>query len=66
MARELGIPCVVEGVETPAQLAAIRDLGVQAQGWLWGRPRGAGHIPGLIPFPRSSGAHLRSVDAPAG
>jgi EAL domain-containing protein (putative c-di-GMP-specific phosphodiesterase class I) len=37
LAAELGWTCVVEGVETPAQLALL-PAGVRAQGWLFGRP----------------------------
>ena len=49
MAFELDIPCIVEGVETDAQLAAIRGMSVQAQGWLWGQPQGPGRVPVLNP-----------------
>jgi diguanylate cyclase (GGDEF)-like protein/PAS domain S-box-containing protein len=52
MADELGIPCIVEGVETAVQLEAIRGMSVYAQGWYWGKPRGAGHVPILNPVPR--------------
>lgn len=47
IAFELGIPCVVEGVETQEQLTAITGMGVLAQGWLWGQPQGADHIPAV-------------------
>lgn len=49
IAYELGIPCIVEGVETQAQLAAIQGMGVQAQGWLWGKPRGPEYLPAIDP-----------------
>lgn len=49
IAFELDIPCVIEGVETEVQLAAIRGMSVQAQVWFWGKPRGPGHIPALNP-----------------
>ena len=49
MAYELDIPCIIEGVETDAQLEAIRGMAVHAQGWYWGKPQGAGHIPILNP-----------------
>ncbi len=55
MAFELGIPCIVEGVETQAQLNALSGLGVQAQGWFWGKPLGPEHTPSLlraVPTPR--------------
>nr|WP_229753098.1 EAL domain-containing protein [Deinococcus aerophilus] len=39
LARSLNLPVVVEGVETPGQLAALRALGCAAvQGFLTGRP----------------------------
>jgi diguanylate cyclase (GGDEF)-like protein/PAS domain S-box-containing protein len=39
LARALRLKTIAEGVETPAQLAALRDLGVdEAQGYLFGRP----------------------------
>jgi EAL domain-containing protein (putative c-di-GMP-specific phosphodiesterase class I) len=39
LARELGAKVVAEGVERPADLAVIRDLGLDAaQGYLLGRP----------------------------
>jgi EAL domain-containing protein (putative c-di-GMP-specific phosphodiesterase class I) len=38
-AREVGVGIVAEGVETPGELAALRDLGVDAgQGYLFARP----------------------------
>jgi len=49
MAFELDIPCIVEGVETDAQLEALQGMSVEAQGWYWGKPQGAGHIPILNP-----------------
>lgn len=49
MAAELGIPCIVEGVETQAQSDALNGMGVRAQGWLWGQPRGPGHTPSMLP-----------------
>ncbi|NMM23190.1 MAG: PAS domain S-box protein [Phycicoccus sp.] len=49
MAFELDIPCIVEGVETEAQLQAIRGMDVLAQGWYWGMPQGPGVIPMLNP-----------------
>jgi len=47
MAFELGIPCIIEGVETELQLEALRGLSVLAQGWYWGEPQGAGSVPML-------------------
>jgi EAL domain-containing protein (putative c-di-GMP-specific phosphodiesterase class I) len=39
MARELGIRTIAEGIETEAQAAQMRDIGVDwGQGFLWGMP----------------------------
>ena len=49
MAEQLGITVTAEGVETPIQLAALRDLGCpQAQGNLLGPPTGATGVAGLL------------------
>ena len=43
LARKLGLDVIAEGIETPAQLDALRDLGVElGQGFLIGRPAAAG------------------------
>eukprot|EP01032_Pedospumella_encystans_P030875 gene30875-34846_t len=39
LARDLNLATVAEGVETPAQLALLQDIGCDLfQGWLFGRP----------------------------
>jgi EAL domain-containing protein (putative c-di-GMP-specific phosphodiesterase class I) len=39
-AREIGAPLIAEGVETPAQLRVVENLGIDyAQGFLLGRPQ---------------------------
>ena len=39
MAKELGLECIVEGVETTAQLELLRENGCElAQGYLFDRP----------------------------
>ena len=38
LACDLGLGCIVEGVETEAQLGRILDTGAHAQGYLFGRP----------------------------
>ncbi|HEX6024830.1 MAG TPA: EAL domain-containing protein [Solirubrobacter sp.] len=43
LARKLGLDVIAEGIETPAQLSALRDLEVElGQGFLVGRPAAAG------------------------
>jgi diguanylate cyclase (GGDEF)-like protein len=43
LARKLDLEVIAEGIETPAQLNALRDLGVElGQGFLIGRPAPAG------------------------
>ena len=43
MARALGMETIAEGVETPAQLRTLRQLGVHlSQGYLWSRPLPSG------------------------
>ncbi|MEO0032074.1 MAG: hypothetical protein RIS94_1832, partial [Pseudomonadota bacterium] len=43
LAWQLGIACVIEGVETPAQAEAARALGVHLmQGYHFGHPEQAG------------------------
>jgi EAL domain-containing protein (putative c-di-GMP-specific phosphodiesterase class I) len=57
MAFEMDVPCIVEGIETAAQLRALRGMSVQGQGWLWGQPLGSGQLPTARLIP--------SVNAPA-
>ena len=39
LARQLGVPVIAEGVETPQHLALVRELGCEyAQGYLFARP----------------------------
>ena len=39
LARKLDLEVIAEGIETPAQLRALRELGVElGQGFLVGRP----------------------------
>nr|WP_322013258.1 EAL domain-containing protein [Paraburkholderia sp. J12] len=49
MGRALGLDVVMEGVETPEQLAFLRDVGCHhAQGYLLARPQPAGQIAELL------------------
>ncbi|WP_052388663.1 putative bifunctional diguanylate cyclase/phosphodiesterase [Belnapia moabensis] len=49
MAETLGLATTAEGVETEAQLAQLRELGVaQVQGYLFGRPCPTSDVPGVI------------------
>ena len=44
LAKKLGLDVIAEGIETPAQLYALRELGVElGQGFLVGRPAPAPH-----------------------
>ena len=50
----LGLSTVAEGVETPAQFAALRDLGVdEFQGYLFSRPLAQGPWLALLASGRS-------------
>jgi EAL domain-containing protein (putative c-di-GMP-specific phosphodiesterase class I) len=49
LGRTLGVDIVAEGVETPAELAALRGLGCRfLQGWLLGRPVPAGALGAVV------------------
>ncbi|MCZ2806727.1 EAL domain-containing protein [Modestobacter sp. VKM Ac-2983] len=49
LGKRLSIDVVAEGVETPGQLAALRDLGCQyLQGFLLGRPTSPAELPAVI------------------
>ncbi len=48
LAADLGLGCVVEGVETTAQLDGISGSSVWAQGYLLGRPTTAEHFTELL------------------
>jgi diguanylate cyclase (GGDEF)-like protein/PAS domain S-box-containing protein len=49
LARALGLSVVAEGVETAAQLGAVRHCGCeQAQGFLFSRPVPADEVPALV------------------
>jgi EAL domain-containing protein (putative c-di-GMP-specific phosphodiesterase class I) len=60
LARDLGIACVVEGIETAAQLQAL-PKGVQGQGFWLGRPMTAARLTGLL-----EGCGLKQLEAPIG
>lgn len=48
LAADLGLGCVVEGIETTAQLGGITGSGARAQGYLLGRPMTAEHFTELL------------------
>lgn len=49
LAAALGLATVAEGVETPAQLEALRAAGVEAcQGYLLGKPMPSGDVPRFL------------------
>jgi EAL domain-containing protein (putative c-di-GMP-specific phosphodiesterase class I)/ActR/RegA family two-component response regulator len=60
MAHAMGLSVVAEGVETSAQLDALRALGCdQAQGYYYARPQAAGRIDELLTKPRLDGDRAR-------
>ena len=63
LARKLGLDVIAEGIETPAQLDALRDLGVEFGQGLPRPPerRGAEAGPALAPVLRSSSWRRRSA-----
>ena len=49
LARQIGVPVIAEGVETPEHLALIRDIGCEfAQGYYLSRPIPAGDLAALV------------------
>ncbi len=60
MAKAMDVPCIIEGIETQAQLDALVGQGVLGQGWLWGKPEGKDVTPS-IPRQRRGVAGLRPV-----
>jgi len=53
---------VAEGVESAAQLAALRAVGCdEAQGYLFGRPVAANQVPVLVDHRRGGGAIIRTL-----
>jgi diguanylate cyclase (GGDEF)-like protein len=65
MAHGLGLRVVAEGVESAAQLAALRDVGCdEAQGYLFGRPVAADQIPVLLEHRRAGGAVVKALPVP--
>ncbi len=67
LALDLGSTVVAEGVERPADLSAVRDLGIHAvQGYLLGRPSTSpGALSRWIGTPRPANAHVQ-VAKPSG
>ena len=58
LASSLGMTTVAEGVETPQQLALVRDQGcAKVQGYLFSRPRPAGEVAALI-----NGLHIPAAE----
>jgi len=64
MAHAMGLSVVAEGVETSAQVDALRALGCdQAQGYYYARPQAAGRIDELLTKPRLDGDRARLQSA---
>ena len=60
LGRGLGVPVVAEGVETPEQLAALRDEGCdQVQGFLISRPNPIGYFAGVVLGPGGDATGLQ-------
>lgn len=52
LASELGVETIAEGIETPAQAALCRELGVDyGQGFLYARPLAAAELPDFLARP---------------
>ena len=65
LARKLGLDVIAEGIETSAQLTALRDLGVElGQGFLIGRPAPPGPAASAARCPPSSACRQGERDAP--
>jgi EAL domain-containing protein (putative c-di-GMP-specific phosphodiesterase class I) len=63
-AESLGIPTVAEGVETPAALAVLRELGCpEYQGYLFARPMTAAAVTQMLAGARGAPAFVWASDA---
>lgn len=61
MAKSLKLDVIAEGVETSAQLAELRRLGVRhAQGYLWSKPMPADQVPEWLNM-HPAGSHTREL-----
>ena len=64
LARDLGLSCVVEGIETPEQLHAL-PAGVHGQGFLLGRPVTAPQLGALLASSTGAAAPPAGPEPPA-
>ena len=49
LCRNLGLECIVEGLETSSQADVVKALGARAlQGYLFGRPMRASAVPAYL------------------
>lgn len=65
LCRNLGVSCVVEGVETERQVEILRELGVRYfQGYLFGQPMPAAHLRAELGIEGSLALAANSDEAP--
>ncbi len=65
MCRNLGLDCVVEGVESPAELALLLPLGCEvAQGYLFSRPMSGEKVAGYLAAERAEPVKESSAPTP--
>ncbi|WP_345816149.1 EAL domain-containing protein [Paraburkholderia sp. PREW-6R] len=67
LCRNLGLECVVEGLETPSQADVVKALGARAlQGYLFGRPMRADAVAGYLEAAHAAhAAHVEGDQAAA-
>lgn len=67
LCRNLGLKCVLEGVETEAEMAVLRPLSPRiVQGYLFGRPMSADAVEGLLASAGATAAPALNLSSEAG